>query len=90
MQALADQREAYAFTHHVTGPNREATPDQLLPRLKALNGINGCEAFDRSDLQKASKWHCQFARQNGMPVLPTFRVNGLIQPAIGSGDEIRR
>jgi hypothetical protein len=34
------------------------------------------------------KWHCKYARQNGVHVSPTFMVNGLVQADLGSGDEV--
>ena len=34
------------------------------------------------------KWHCKYARQNGIHVSPTFMIDGLIQPDMGSGDPV--
>ncbi|MGD9427181.1 DsbA family protein [Pantoea sp. NSTU24] len=88
MQAVADHREEFEFIDHCTGPNRDATPNQILERLKAYSGVDAFAAFDQADLQNAIKWHCKYARQNGIHVSPTFMVNGLVQPEIGSGDDI--
>lgn len=90
MQAVADHREEFEFTDHCTGPNRDATPNQILDRLKAYSGVDAMAAFERPDLQNAIKWHCKYARQNGIHVSPTFMVNGLVQSEIGSGDDIER
>jgi hypothetical protein len=46
------------------------------------------EAFARPELQAEIKWHCKYARQNGIHVSPTFMVNGLVQADLGSGDDI--
>jgi protein-disulfide isomerase len=45
-------------------------------------------AFARPELQDEIKWHCKYARQNGIHVSPTFMVNGLVQPDLGSGDDV--
>lgn len=55
IQAVADHREEFAFTDHCTGPNRDATPNQILQRLKACSGVDAFAAFDQPDLQNAIK-----------------------------------
>lgn len=90
MQAVADHREEFEFTDHCTGPNRDATPNQILARLKEYSGVDASAAFDQPDLQTAIKWHCKYARQNGIHVSPTFMINGLVQPELSSGDDIER
>ncbi|PLM06019.1 thioredoxin, partial [Klebsiella pneumoniae] len=45
-------------------------------------------AFARPELQDVIKWHSKYARQNGIHVSPTFMVNGLVQPDLGSGDDV--
>ncbi|WP_409076211.1 DsbA family protein (plasmid) [Pantoea sp. C3] len=88
MKAVADHREEFEFTDHCSGPNMDATPHQILARLKDYSGIDAYEIFARADLQTEIKWHCKYARQNGIHVSPTFMINGLVQPDIGSGDDI--
>lgn len=88
LQAVADHREAFEFTDHCRGPNMAITPNQLLARLREYSGIDAYAAFDRADLQNLIKWHCKYARQNGIHVSPTFMINGLVQPNIGSGDTV--
>ena len=46
------------------------------------------EAFAIPDLDREVKWHCKYARQNGIHVSPTFMVDGVVQPDISSGDPI--
>lgn len=88
MQAVYAKREDFEFENHATGPNRDATPNDVLSRIEALSGVNLVTRFDTPDLDRALKWHCRYARQNGIHVSPTFMVNGLVAPTLGSGDLI--
>ena len=88
MQAVADHREEFEFTDHCSGPNMEATPQQIIERIENYSGVKLGEAFARPELQTEIKWHCKYARQNGIHVSPTFIVNGLVQADLGSGDDI--
>lgn len=88
LAAVAAHREEFEFTDHATGPNRQATPDDILDRLKSYSGVDMLSAFDEPDLQKLVKLHTRYARQNGIHVSPTFMVNGVVDPTIGSGDTI--
>ncbi|WP_017348726.1 DsbA family protein [Pantoea sp. A4] len=88
MQAVADHREAFEFTDHSHGPNMDVTPNQLIDRLAQYSGVDAREAFKVAALQNEIKWHSKYSRQNGIHVSPTFMINGLVQPDIGSGDDI--
>lgn len=88
MQAVADHREEFEFTDHCSGPNMDATPQQIIERIERYSGVQLAEAFARPELQTEIKWHCKYARQNGIHVSPTFMVNGLVQLDLGSGDDI--
>ena len=46
------------------------------------------EAFAIPDLDREIKWHCKYARQNGIHVSPTFMIDGMVHPGIGSGDAV--
>jgi hypothetical protein len=46
------------------------------------------DAFAIPNLDREVKWHCKYARQNGIHVSPTFMVDGLIRPAMSSGDSV--
>ena len=46
------------------------------------------EAFAIPDLDREVKWHCKYARQNGIHVSPTFIIDGLVQVDMGSGDPV--
>jgi hypothetical protein len=88
MAAVAAHREAFEFERHCRGPNMDATPNDILARIEACSGISVTEAFAHPDLDREVKWHCKYARQNGIHVSPTFMVNGLVQADIGSGDAV--
>lgn len=88
MQAVAEHREEFEFTDHCAGPNMQATPEQIIAGLEHYSGVRVREAFAVPELQAVIKRHAKYARQNGIHVSPTFMVNGLVQPDLGSGDEI--
>jgi len=88
MQAVADHREEFEFTDHCSGPNMQATPEEIIARIERYSGVQVAEAFAHPELQTEIKWHCKYARQNGIHVSPTFMVNGLVQADLGSGDDV--
>ena len=88
MAAVAAHREEFEFTHHAGGPNMDVTPKQIIERLEAYSGVALQEAFALRTLDREIKWHCKYARQNGIHVSPTFMIDGLIQPDLSSGDEV--
>ena len=57
-----------------------------LPRR--YSGVKLAEAFAISDLDREVKWHCRYARQNGIHVSPTFMVDGLVQTDMSSGGPV--
>ncbi|MGQ4878540.1 DsbA family protein [Billgrantia sp. LNSP4103-1] len=88
MAAVADHREAFVFENHSTGPNRDATPNDILKRLEQISGLSLIPAFEQEGLESVVKHHAKYARQNGIHSTPTFMVDGLIDPGMGSGDEV--
>lgn len=86
--AVAAHREEFEFTDHCSGPNMNVTPNDIIKRIEEYSGIDLAEAFARPELQQDIKRHCKYARQNGIHVSPTFMVDGLIEPRMGSGDEV--
>jgi hypothetical protein len=42
--------------------------------------VKFAEAFAIPDLDGEMKWHCKYARQNGIHVSPTLVIDGLVQP----------
>lgn len=87
MEAIAAHRMEFEFEDHATGPNREASPNDIIARIEAYSGVALAEAFDRPELEAAVKWHAKYGRQNGIHVSPTFLVDGLVSN-LGSGDPV--
>jgi hypothetical protein len=88
MAAVAAHREEFEFERHCRGPNMDATPNDIIARIETYSGIKLAEAFAIPDLDRAVKWHCKYARQNGIHVSPTFMIDGLVEPGISSGDSV--
>src|ERR1700751_478292 len=88
MAAVAAHREEFEFERHCRGANMDATPNDIIARIEAYSGIKVTEAFGIPDLDREIKWHCKYARQNGIHVSPTFMIDGLVQADISSGDAV--
>ncbi len=88
MAAVAAHREEFEFTHHAGGPNMDVTPNEIIERLENDSGIQLKTAFSTPDLDREIKWHCKYARQNGIHISPTFMIDGLVQVDMSSGDEV--
>ena len=88
MAAVAAHREEFEFELHCRGPNLDATPHDIIKRIEGYSGVKLAEAFDIPDLDREIKWHCKYARQNGIHVSPTFMIDGLVHPDISSGDAV--
>jgi hypothetical protein len=88
MAAIAAHREEFEFERHAGGPNMDVTPNQIIERLEGYSGVKLKEVFAIPDLDREIKWHCKYARQNGIHVSPTFMIDGLVQPDMSSGDEV--
>jgi predicted DsbA family dithiol-disulfide isomerase len=88
MDSVAAHREEFEFTRHATGPNRDATPNDIIARIAKYSGIEVTEPFAIPDLDREIKWHCKYARQNGIHVSPTFMIDGLVHADISSGDPV--
>ena len=88
MAAVAAHREEFEFERHCRGPNLDATPNDIIARIEVYSGVKLAEAFAIPDLDREIKWHCRYARQNGIHVSPTFMIDGLVQADISSGDAV--
>jgi hypothetical protein len=88
MAAVAAHREEFEFERHCRGANMDATPNDIIARIEDYSGVKVAEAFAIPDLDREVKWHCKYARQNGIHVSPTFMVDGLVQADISSGDAV--
>ncbi|HLH93099.1 MAG TPA: thioredoxin domain-containing protein [Xanthobacteraceae bacterium] len=88
MAAVAAHREEFEFDRHCGGPNLDATPNDIINRIERYSGVKLAEAFAIPDLDREVKWHCKYARQNGIHVSPTFMIDGLVQTDMSSGDSV--
>src|SRR5215468_2958795 len=88
LAAVAAHREEFEFERHCRGPNMDATPNDIIKRIERLSGVELAAAFAIPDLDREVKWHCRYARQNGIHVSPTFMIDGLVQADMGSGDAV--
>ena len=88
MAAVGAHREEFEFERHARGPNMDATPHDIIARIEGYSGVKLAEAFAIPDLDREIKWHCKYARQNGIHVSPTFMIDGLVQADISSGDAV--
>ncbi|WP_264214134.1 DsbA family protein [Leisingera thetidis] len=88
LSAVAAHRDAFEFKDHCSGPNLDATPREIIARLEDISGLKLAAAFALPDLDREIKWHCKYARQNGIHVSPTFMIDGLVRPQMGSGDAV--
>jgi hypothetical protein len=88
MAAVAAHREEFEFDRHCGGPNLETTPNGIIRRIEGHSGVKLAEAFAIPGLDREVKWHCKYARQNGIHVSPTFMVDGLVRADMSSGDSV--
>ena len=79
LAAVAAHREEFEFDRHCRGPNLDATPNDIIARIEGYSGVKLADAFAIPDLDREIKWHCKYARQNGVHVSPTFMIDGLVQ-----------
>jgi protein-disulfide isomerase len=88
MAAVAAHREEFEFERHCRGPNLDASPNDIIARIERYSDVKLAEAFAIPDLDREIKWHCRYARQNGIHVSPTFMIDGLVQADMSSADTI--
>lgn len=88
MRAVYDHREEFEFERHATGPNRDATPNDLIRRIEGYTGLKLMAAFDEPQLDKSTRWDARYARQNGIHVSPSFMIDEIVQAEMSSGDEV--
>ncbi len=88
LAAVAAHREEFEFARHCSGPNMDATPNDIIARLENYSGLKLADAFAIPNLDREIKWHTKYARQNGIHVTPTFMIDGLVQPEMSSADKV--
>jgi hypothetical protein len=90
MSAIYARIPEFEFERHATGPNRDATPNDLIRRIEGHTGLKLMAAFDDPELDKGTRWETKYARQNGIHVSPSFMVDGIFQADMSSGDEVSK
>ena|SRR5581483_5969099 len=88
LAAVGEHREEFEFDHHCGGANMDATPKDIIQRIERYSGVKLAAAFAIPDLDREVKWHAKYARQNGIHVSPTFMIDGVVQPDMGSRDPV--
>ncbi|MGE8944062.1 DsbA family protein [Leptospira interrogans] len=86
--AIYQNRDDFEFENHCSGPNMNRTPAEIVDDISKLTGIDLSEAFKLKSVDHALRWHTKYSRQNGIHVSPTFAINGLVEPAMSSGQTI--
>lgn len=86
--AVAAHREEFEFANHCGGPNMDSTPNAIIARIEGYSAVRLAGAFAIPDLDREIKWHCKYARQNGVHVSPTFMIDGLVASGLSSGDAV--
>jgi hypothetical protein len=88
LAAVVAHREEFEFDRHATGPNRDATPNDIVRRMESYSGLALMAAFDHVGLDKPVRWQCRYARQNGIHVSPSFMIDGIVQADMSSSDTV--
>jgi hypothetical protein len=68
-----------------TATAKISTPLRMTSRIEGYSGAKLSQAFAIPDLDREIKWHCKYARQNGIHVSPSFMIDGLVQADMSSG-----
>ncbi len=90
MAAIYARIPEFEFERHATGPNRDATPNDLIRRIEGYTGLELMAAFDDVELDKGTRWETKYARQNGIHVSPSFMIDGIFQADMSSGDDVTK
>jgi hypothetical protein len=89
MAAVFEHREDFEFESHHSGPNMHRTPSDIIADIARLTGVELADAFKLKSVDMALRWHTKYTRQNGIHVSPTFMINGLVEPAMSSGQDVQ-
>jgi hypothetical protein len=89
MAGIYADREAFEFGDtHDSGPNMHRTPADILAAVSAIAGIDLSEAWTYDSVGAALRWHVRYARQNGIHTSPSFAIDRLVEPRMGSGQTV--
>ncbi|HZP19508.1 MAG TPA: thioredoxin [Bauldia sp.] len=88
MVGIYARREDFEFEDHSHGPNMDRTPREIIADISAIVGTDLTPAFRLKSVDQALRWHAKYVRQNGVHVSPTFAIDGIIEPALASGQSV--
>ncbi|MGV3489835.1 MAG: DsbA family protein [Devosia sp.] len=88
LEAVIAHKDEFEFEKHATGPNRDATPNDIIRRIEGYTGLRLMAAYDEPLIDKSTRWDAKYARQNGIHVSPSFMIDGIFQADMSSGDEV--
>lgn len=88
MAGIYRNRDDFEFEDHCSGANMNRTPTDIRNAISELAGVDLAEAFCFKSVDRALRWHTKFSRQNGIHVSPTFAINGIVEPAMQSGQTV--
>ncbi len=88
MAGIYERREDFEFEDHHSGPNMHRTPADIIADISRIVGADLSEAFRLKSVDRALRWHVKYARQNGIHESPTFMIDGLVEPGMGSGQSV--
>lgn len=88
LAAVFSHREQFVLEQHASGPNLDCSPRQLLELIGRLSGVDVLAAYQQPELEASLKWQARYARQNGIHVTPSFMIDGLLVPDMGSGEPV--
>jgi hypothetical protein len=88
MAGIYENRMDFEFEEHCHGPNMTRTPTDLVADISRLAGVDLAEAFCFRSVDQAVRWHTKYCRQNGIHVSPTFAIDRIVEPGMGSRQSI--
>ena len=88
MAAVFAHRDAFILVNPCSGPNQDLSVRDILGLIEQHSAVAVKAAFELPELMAEIKWQARYARQNGVHATPTFMVDGLVVPEMGSGDTV--
>jgi hypothetical protein len=88
LKAIKEHREEFVLEHHATGAARDRSINGTIALIERYSGVALVDAFAQPELEGLMAWHAKYSRQNGVHATPTFMVNGIVAPKLGSGDPV--
>lgn len=88
LKTIKEHRGDFVLEHHATGAARDRSINGTIALIERYSGVHLTDAFAQPELDGVMSWHAKYSRQNGVHVSPTFMVNGIVAPRLGSGDPV--